>query len=147
MKTPDRLFIDTWGTWGWLTLFDDEEKDPERSSRYYRQLRERNGSVFTTDYVLDETITLAFQRLPYEHTPERYQDLRRAQETGFLDIEWIGPDRFGRAMKLRQKYDDKPNISFTDLTSMVVMEELELRDVLTGDAHFEHVGMGFRLQP
>jgi hypothetical protein len=30
---------------------------------------------------------------------------------------------------------------------MVVMQELELRDVLTGGAHFKHVGMGFRRQP
>ena len=50
-------------------------------------------------------------------------------------------------MELRRKYDDKPDISFTDLTSMVVMQEFDLRDVLTGDAHFEHVGMGFRRQP
>jgi predicted nucleic acid-binding protein len=144
MRTPDRLFIDTWG---WLTLFDDDEKDHEQTARYYRRLREQNGSVFTTDYVLDETITLGFQRLPFDHALDRYQNLKRAQETGFLDLRWIGPDRFGRAMELRRKYDDKPDISFTDLTSMVVMQELELRDVLTGDAHFEHVGMGFRLQP
>ena len=30
---------------------------------------------------------------------------------------------------------------------MVVMEELNIEDVLTGDAHFEHVGMEFRRRP
>ena len=144
MTIPARLFIDTWG---WLTLLDDDEKDHERTARYYRRLREQNGSVFTTDYVLDETITLAFQRLPFKHALERYQDLERAKETGFLDVKWIGLGRFGRAMGLRRKYDDKPDISFTDLTSMIVMQELDLQDVLTGDAHFEHAGMGFRRRP
>ncbi len=144
MTIPTRLFIDTWG---WLTLFDDDEKDHGRTSHYYRQLREQNGSVFTTDYVLDETISLAFQRLPFNRALERYQNLNRARESGFLDVKWIGPDRFGRAIELRRKYDDKPDISFTDLTSMVVMQELDVREVLRGDAHFEHVGMGFRRQP
>lgn len=134
-------------TWGRLTLFDDDEKDHERAARYYRRLREQNGSVFTTDHVLDGTIALAFQRLPFRHALQCYLNLNRAQDTGFLDVQWIGPDRFGRAVELRRTYDDKPDISFTDLTSMVVMEEFELQDVLTGDAHFAHVGLGFRRQP
>ena len=39
------------------------------------------------------------------------------------------------------------DISFTDLTSMAVMQELEITDILTGDAHFTHVGMNFVLFP
>jgi predicted nucleic acid-binding protein len=38
-------------------------------------------------------------------------------------------------------------ISFTDITSFVVMRELGLSAVLTGDAHFEHVGQGFKRLP
>jgi uncharacterized protein len=42
---------------------------------------------------------------------------------------------------------DKPRISFTDLTTMIIMTELEVVDILTADVHFTHVGLGFRLLP
>ncbi|HEY0738139.1 MAG TPA: hypothetical protein VGD69_24695, partial [Herpetosiphonaceae bacterium] len=61
--------------------------------------------------------------------------------------EWITPDRFAATQQLRQKFHDKPNISFTDLTSMVVMNEMSISSILTGDAHFTHVGLGFQLIP
>ena len=62
-----------------------------------------------------------------------------------VDIEQVTPERFSRAWRLR--YRDKPRISFTDLTSFVVMRELGLRHALTGDAHFEQVGLNFSKLP
>ena len=48
---------------------------------------------------------------------------------------------------MRLRYRDKPDISFTDFTSFVVMRELGLRDVLTADAHFAQAHLGFRRLP
>ena len=59
----------------------------------------------------------------------------------------VSPDQFRRAWQLRQKYHDKPRISFVDFTSMVVMQDLAITEVFTGDAHFEQVGLGFRVVP
>jgi predicted nucleic acid-binding protein len=66
---------------------------------------------------------------------------------GYLQIQWVTPERFERAKELRLKYQDKPKISFTDLTSMVIMKELDLKEIMTGDEHFKHVGMGFQHKP
>lgn len=140
----DSLFIDVWG---WLQIFGRRESRHEEVARYYRRFRRNGGTVFTTDYVLDETITQLFLLLPYEQAAQKYQQIARARIEGLLDVTWITPMRFRRAIELRRTYSDKPDISFTDLTSMAVMEELDVRDVLTGDAHFEHVGTGFRRQP
>ena len=70
-----------------------------------------------------------------------------ASNLGLLDIEHVTPERFAQAWRLRLRYRDKPRISFADLTSFVVMRELGLREILTADAHFEHVGMGFVRKP
>ncbi|MBM3335460.1 hypothetical protein FJY63_12440 [Candidatus Sumerlaeota bacterium] len=46
-----------------------------------------------------------------------------------------------------RRFEDKPKISFGDPTSMVVMRELGVRDIVTGDQHFAQVSVGFRLVP
>jgi uncharacterized protein len=55
--------------------------------------------------------------------------------------------RFIQAQALRLKYLDKPQISFTDLISMAVMQEFKIDRVLTEDAHFAQVGLGFERVP
>ncbi len=59
----------------------------------------------------------------------------------------INEERFTQTESLRSRFLDKPLISFTDLTSMVVMRELDITTILTEDTHFTHVGMGFQLLP
>jgi predicted nucleic acid-binding protein len=49
--------------------------------------------------------------------------------------------------KLRLQLRDKPRISFTDMTSMIVMREQGIRRVLTADTHFQQVSMGFETLP
>ncbi len=135
-----KIFIDTWG---WLTLRDRDESRHGDVKEFYQQLRDENEMIYTSDYVLDETITLVFKRLPFKTAKESLAKLDKAIEQGYLQVEWVTPERFEKAKILRLKYQDKPKISFTDLSSMVVMEELGLKDIITGDEHFEHVGMGF----
>jgi uncharacterized protein len=57
------------------------------------------------------------------------------------------PQWFEKAIELCYRFQDKPLISFTDLTSMVVMSEREIEESLTEDDYFLHVGMGFRKIP
>jgi len=139
-----KVFIDTWG---WLTLRDRDESRHEDVKEFYRQFRDQNGIIYTSDYVLDETITLVFKRLPFKTAKESLAKIDKAIEEGYLQVEWVTPERFEKAKGLRLKYQDKPKISFTDLTSMVIMKELGVKDIITGDEHFEYVGMGFQHKP
>lgn len=138
------LFIDTWG---WLTLRDRREARHKEVKTYYQEVQKQNGRIYTTDYVLDETYTLLFKRLPYSVARESVERLNEAVLNGYLLIEWITPERFEEAKILRMKYQDKPRISFTDLTSIVVMNKLKIVNILTEDARFIQVGMGFIVVP
>jgi len=73
--------------------------------------------------------------------------LTAAFSTSNFHLVRINEERFSQTEKLRSRFLDKPLISFTDLTSMVIMRELDITKILTEDAHFIHVGMGFQLLP
>ena len=105
------------------------------------------GSIVTTDYVLEETFTLLFRRLAVHKAKESLDFLMAAMDEGSVLLAPIHSTRFGAAVKLRLKYKDKPEISFTDFTSMAVMGELEVKRILTEDRHFGPVGLGFELVP
>jgi predicted nucleic acid-binding protein len=96
---------------------------------------------------MDETITLLFRWLPFETAKTGLERIEKAAREGYLRLERITQDRFEKAKRLRLKFRDKPLISFTDLTSMVVMQERRLKQILTEDDHFTHVGMGLERVP
>jgi predicted nucleic acid-binding protein len=139
-----KLFVDTWG---WVVIHNKREPRHAEVTRFYRNFRLQKGQIYTTDYVLDETITLLFRRLPPALANESLSLLNKSFEKGYLELEWISPENFQEAQRLRLRFLDKPMISFTDLTSMAIMKELDIKLVLTGDEHFEQVGMGFKKIP
>ena len=65
-----KLFVDTWG---WLTLYDSREARHHDVARFYDRFRSQGGQLYTTDYVLDETLTLLFVRLPFPQDRTRKQ--------------------------------------------------------------------------
>ncbi|GAK55124.1 hypothetical protein U27_01955 [Candidatus Vecturithrix granuli] len=138
------IFIDTWG---WINLFNRQECHHQQVSQIYQDIRNTHGTIITTDYVLDEVYTLLFKRVPFETAQKALEAISEAIERGYVSVIWMTPERFEATQELRRKFHDKPNISFTDLSSMVVMRELGISEILTGDAHFTHVGMGFVLLP
>jgi len=139
-----KLFIDTWG---WLTLHDKGERYHHQATQAYQQAIAQNGQIYTSDYVLDETFTFFFRRLPAPRSEQSMKGLLSAFSTSNFHLIRIDEERFTQTIKLRSKFLDKPLISFTDLTSIVVMQELDITTILTEDAHFTHVGMGFQLLP
>jgi predicted nucleic acid-binding protein len=140
----NRVFIDTWG---WVSLFNRQERQHEQVSRLYRTVSSAVGNIVTTDYVLDEVWTMLFKRVPFSVARTALQAVSGSVAAGYVLLERISPERFETAQRLRLTLQDKPDISFTDLTTMTVMRETGIAEIITGDAHFTHVGMGFVLLP
>ena len=136
----NKLFVDTWG---WVTFSSRRETHYHAVHSF---LIGFDGQVYTSDYVLDETITLLYARYPH-HAEEAARALMALVAGGHVTRERITDERFDAAWLLRQRYADKPSISFTDLTSMVVMHERNIVQILTPDAHFAQVGFGFERVP
>jgi len=141
---PDTAFIDTWG---WVALGHRKDTRHNEVKALYKELRSQSARLYTSDYVLDELITLLIRREVFEEAVRFIAGLFIAAEQGNLTIERITSDRFASAWVLRKKLQDKPRISFTDLTSIVLMKERGIQVVLTDDEHFELVGMGFQRKP
>ena len=139
-----KIFVDSWG---WLTLGDSLERQHHPVSEFYRKQVLSKSILVTSDFVLDETITRVFKRRPFPDAWRFVSDIISAQAAELLRVERIHERRFTTALQLRKRYSDKPRISFTDLTSMALMRELDITDVLTANEHFRQVGLGFRLLP
>lgn len=135
-----KLFVDTWG---WLAIADRKEAGHAAAAEIFRQAR-RSGGAITSNFVLDETFTHLFKRRPFE---DAWHFTSTVVLSPFIDIQEITKPRFSRSIELRKRFSDKPNISFTDLSTMAIMVELGITDILTADRHFSHVGLGFRALP
>jgi predicted nucleic acid-binding protein len=138
------VFVDSWG---WLGLFDETDSDHEPAfGAISKAIRERT-ELITTDYVLCETITLICRRLKGVAAIRTLHRMLDVQRDVSVQIEHIYLTRFSKALDLRFVYGDKLRISFTDLTTMVVMEELGISDIITRDSDFLSVNRGLRLLP
>jgi uncharacterized protein len=135
-----KLFVDTWG---WIVLADPRHPAHREVTACYRESI-RRGGVVTSNFVVDEAFTFLFSRSPYDQVHGFCEGILKSHD---IRIEEVTRLRFMRAYQLRRKFSDKPRISFTDLTSMAIMSELQVSEILTADAHFAHVGMGFRRLP
>jgi len=134
-------------TWGWMALGYRQEPSHTEVKRIYQDLRSNGTPIYTSDYVLDELITLLFRRENFDEAVRFLEGILAAAVLGQVRVERVTSDRFFAAWELRKRFQDKPTISFTDLTSMAIMDERGIHRVLTEDEHFIQVGMGFSRVP
>jgi predicted nucleic acid-binding protein len=128
-------------------LSNRKDAHHELAKRTYEEIKAAGYRMVTSDYVLDEVITALFRNVAFDSAVQFVESLFTAIERNQIELERITEARFKTAWSLRKKYQDKPDISFTDLTSFVLMQELAINKVFTGNAHFEKVNLGFEIVP
>ncbi len=130
---PYDTFVDTSGFYALLIKQDDRH---EAASAFLRQAAEQRQGFITTDYVIDETLTLLKAR-GHRHLLKGFID--SVLNSSVCRIEWTDSERFSETVTFFLKRLDQ-DWSFTDCLSFRVMAELSLRQALTKDAHFEAAG-------
>lgn len=128
------VFADTSGLYA---LIDKNDAAHAAAREAVEKLLRGGARLVVTDYVLDETVTLARARAG-GLAATRVLDL--VEQSRGLRIEWIGPERFASTCAFFRRHADHL-YSFTDCSSFVVMRELRLTRALTTDRHFHEAGM------
>jgi len=129
---PLAVFIDT-GVFVALRNADDELHI--RSKQLIKKaLKGEFGRVYTSDYVIDEAVTTALVRT-------RRHDL--AVDIGKYIIEspritklWTAKDTFDVSWQKFKTFKDKP-LSFTDCTSLALMEKNRVNQIMSFDSGFD----------
>ena len=134
------LFVDTSGLYA---LADRRDPLRSRAQGHVSACVSSGLRLVITDYVLDESCTLAKARAG---SAAALRLLHLVEASAGFRLEWIGSDRFESAKAYFRKHADH-EYSFTDCTSFVVMKELRLRDALTTDHHFPEAGFRGLLLP
>lgn len=134
------VFVDSAG---FLALWDAADEYHAAAVRLQAELTRRRRRFVTSEYVVDETVTLL--RLRHSHAAA-VDFLNTVERSESLHLEWIGPDRFHAAAALFRRRADK-EWSFTDCVSFVLMQELRIRDAFTTDHHFRQAGFEPLIRP
>jgi predicted nucleic acid-binding protein len=127
------VFVDTGG---WMACADRSDPAHLPCTAARDATLEAGRILITTDFVVDETLTLIRFRLGLAAANTWWQQI-----DGSARLRWerVENDRFERARNLFFQYRDK-GLSFTDCTSVAIMRELKLTTVIATDRHFRQVG-------
>jgi uncharacterized protein len=125
------VFVDT-GAWFARHVPADPNHDRVRA-----WLDANTEPLITTDYCVDETLTLLVARRRVRRAMEVGRILF---ETGVVEIHFVTADQISRAWTLFQQRA-AARWSFTDCTSKIAIEELGIKTAVALDAHFREFGV------
>lgn len=128
-----KLFVDTAG---WMACGDANDPDHARACKSRDDWLRGGGVLVSSDFVLDETLTLIRIRLGIDAAERWWQQVQGSHR---LVWEWVDATRVDKAQTWFLRWRDK-DFSFTDCTSFVIMQERRIRQALTTDRHFALAG-------
>jgi predicted nucleic acid-binding protein len=124
------IFVDTGA---WFAAFVPNDADHAAADAW---LEANTELLVTTDYIVDELLTLPKIRREYQ----RALDIGpRLLQGNIARLEWVQPADIQQAWTIFQQYQDK-DWSFTDCVSRVVMERLAIQTAFAFDDHFRQFG-------
>lgn len=128
-----RIFLDSSA----LVAMADRRDPDHRSVADFIQAIKDQVSLITTDYVLDETVTVVKKRYDYELAVHLGRKLRASE---FCRYHILSPEDETATWAIFEKYQDKA-WSYTDCSCLAIMQRLDIAEVLSLDTHFRQMGV------
>jgi len=135
-------FIDTSG---WASAFDDQQPHHEAAVLAFKQMRQSNLKIITSNYVIAELVSLLHSPLRIPR-PQIFTTIDAIKITPYLEIIYIDAAIDATAWELCKARPEK-SWSLIDCTSFVLMQQLDIQTALTTDRHFEQAGFIRLLKP
>lgn len=132
-------------TWAFVALSNRRDPAHRVAAELDLKLEELGYVTATTDYVLDETLTLLNVIAGARVALSFLDGLEARVAAGELRLLSIDADRRDRAIAIfRRLAQSESRLSFTDATSFAVMQELSIHHAFTADKHYHRAGHGIR---
>jgi predicted nucleic acid-binding protein len=112
------IFIETWA---WIALADKSDPYHRKAKALHKKFSRKRWKYVTSDNVLGETITYLYNALGATSAQGFINTVLSAVDAGTFLLVQLSPEQFRRTWEMRQKFEDKPDISFVDFTSMLIM--------------------------
>ena len=129
------IFVDTSA---WYASEVEDDVNHEQARKFLSQLASgRHGVAITTDYVLDETLTLLRSR---RGLPAAITFIDKIRKSKSIRVFWVNENIFEKALSIFRNKSDVA-WSFTDCTSFALMKDLSLAQAFTFDSHFSEAGL------
>ena len=124
------IFVDTGA---FVALMRQKDRHHEAARRFMA----KPPLLVTSDYVVDETVTLLLTRVSRAAAE---QFLTGVCASRLLRLEMVGEEGFFQAQKLFLQFRDK-HWSFTDCSSLAIVKRLGIDEVFGFDHHFDQMGL------
>ena len=136
----NETFVDTSG---FYSLLVHRDRNHAAAADYMARAARDQVRFVTTDYVLDEAVTLLKARGHGKLIGPLFDAI---DNSATMRMEWTTSERFDEARRFCIRHADKA-WSFTDCVSFLVMQSLSLIAALTSDRHFAQAGFQVLLEP
>jgi len=129
-----KIFLDTGA---WVALFVANDINHKRATAVFDAIKESKDLLYTSDYVLDETITTVLVRGNHKQSILAGQAILTSK---IVKIVYVNPDYLRSTWDLYQKYNDK-KFSFTDVSSLSIMKNLGITKAFAFDRELSQAGI------
>lgn len=132
-----KLFIDTSA---WLAVYIPTEKSHLRITRILKEEIDARSVLYTSNYIIDETVTRLLYDTSWDVTKQFLQYLHKSITEHFLVELWVDEQIEADAFSIFTLFKEH-KLSLTDATTVVFIRRYKMDAVISLDSDFKKIGL------